>query len=136
VKNSSFDSIVYDNEKLLFIIEDTKNNIFGGFIRSKINRYSRILTKNKIKTISIPDENSFIFKLKTTGKTSAPQWTDSGKWTNTTNFNESSLNYTKNNTLFYKKVDVYATYKGKALASKLGRDTNPEFFGVIPLIKI
>jgi hypothetical protein len=78
----------------------------------------------------------------TTGKTSTPQWTDSGKWTNTTNFDDSSLNYTKNNIFFYKKPDnsakpdTYATYKGKALASKLGRDTNPEFFGVIPLIKI
>lgn len=71
-----------------------------------------------------------------TGKTSGPQWTDSSTWTSETDFDESSLNYTKDNTLFYKKPDVYANYKDTALTNKLGRDTNPEFFGVIPLIKI
>ena len=71
------------------------------------------------------------------GKTSGPQWTDSSTWDSNTKFNDASLNYTKENShFFYEKADVFATYRGKTLATKLGRDTNPEFFGVIPLIKI
>ena len=71
------------------------------------------------------------------GKTSGPQWTDSSTWSSSTKFNDASLNYTNDSShFFYEKTDVFATYQGKNLANKLGRDTNPEFFGVIPLIKI
>ena len=40
-KNTSeFDRIIFGKEKLIFLIEDTENNLFGCYIDSKIDKYS------------------------------------------------------------------------------------------------
>ena len=39
IGTSEFDLKIFGKEKLLFLIEDTENNLFGGFINSKIDNY-------------------------------------------------------------------------------------------------
>ena len=43
---------------LVFVVEDTNNNKFGGYITSTINKYDS----------SITDSNAFVFSLKSNGR--------------------------------------------------------------------
>ena len=49
------------------LIEDTKNNVFGGYINSKIDSY-RWKEGNELKGSHITDSNSFVFSLKSNGQ--------------------------------------------------------------------
>ena len=64
---STFDQRIYGKEQLVFLIEDTKGNMFGGFVNEKINRYE-YYQKEQMKGRSIIDENAFVFALKSEGK--------------------------------------------------------------------
>ena len=64
---SEFDSIIYGKEKLIFIIEDRENNVFGGYINAKIDKYL-YYENNEWKGSKISDPNSFIFSLKNNGR--------------------------------------------------------------------
>ena len=67
IYTSEFDKIIYGKEKLIFLMEDTNDNIFGGFINSKIDEY-RYKENNQWKGKFIEDPNSFIFSMKNKGK--------------------------------------------------------------------
>ena len=43
---------------MLFVVEDKKNNKFGGYVNAKIDKYNE----------SIYDEHAFLFSLKRNGK--------------------------------------------------------------------
>ena len=59
---SEFDSKIFGKEKLLFLIEDTNNNLFGGFINSKIDKYI-YYEQFKLKGKRIIDSNAFLFSI-------------------------------------------------------------------------
>ena len=54
-----FDNTVHNKSNLAFIVEDTSNNKFGGYIVSTINAHT---------TNDINDSNAFIFSLKSNGR--------------------------------------------------------------------
>ena len=58
-KESKFDSLIFNKQNLIFLIETEDNIKFGGFISSKIDK---IYSKPKWEKIS--DENAFIFTFK------------------------------------------------------------------------
>ena len=66
INTSEFDKIIFGKEKLIILIEDTNNNVFGCYINSKIDKYCY---ENDIsKGERITDANSFIFSIKNNGR--------------------------------------------------------------------
>ena len=58
-QNSSvFDSKVINKSNLMFVIEDTNRNKFGGYVTSTINQRNNYIN----------DSNSFLFSLKSNGR--------------------------------------------------------------------
>lgn len=53
-----------------------------------------------------------------------------------TNINDANLNYTNNNKIIYSKADNYVKYKETQDGKNIGYETTPEYFSVLPLIKI
>ena len=49
VSKSVFDQKIFGKENLVFVIEDTEGNLFGGFINSTINDIISISNKKKKK---------------------------------------------------------------------------------------
>ena len=58
INTSVFDSKVINKNHLLFIVEDTEGNKFGGYIDAKIDKYYD----------SITDSKSFVFSLESNGR--------------------------------------------------------------------
>ena len=58
VNSSIFDDRVMNRSNLMFVIEDTNKNKFGGYITSKIDKYDS----------DINDFNSFVFSLKSNNR--------------------------------------------------------------------
>ena len=72
INTSSFDKHVYNKRNLVFMIEDTEGNVFGGFIKSKIN--SITYEENDItKREAIDDDKAFVFSLKSNGRLQQPE---------------------------------------------------------------
>ena len=67
VFTSEFDRIIFGKEKLVFIIEDTENNVFGCYINSKIDKY-QYLENNEVKGSPITDPKAFIFSMRNNGR--------------------------------------------------------------------
>jgi hypothetical protein len=59
---STFSKRIFNKEKLVFIIEDTIGNIFGGFIHSKISNYT-YEENGEWKGSKIDDSRTFLFSL-------------------------------------------------------------------------
>ena len=64
---SVFDEKIFGKEKIVVVIDDIDQNIFGAFIDSKIDRYWN--SENKEQML---DSNSFIFSLKSNGRFDYP----------------------------------------------------------------
>ena len=62
---SEFDSTIFGKEKLLFLIEDSNKNVFGCYIKSKIDKYYDM---NDSYGTGIKDRKSFIFSLRNNGR--------------------------------------------------------------------
>ena len=62
-ETSQFDKKVYGKEKILFLIEDKKNNLFGCYLHSKIDNY-RWNENDEWKGERIEDPNCFVFTLR------------------------------------------------------------------------
>ena len=59
---SVFDKHVFGKEKLVFMIEDEENNVFGGYLNTKIDKYYE--EKDwKWDGSSIYDKNAFVFSI-------------------------------------------------------------------------
>ena len=69
---STFDNHIFGKEKLVFVIEDTDNNLFGGYINSKINSYLYQDENKQWKGNNIYDEKSFTFSLKSNRRSQKP----------------------------------------------------------------
>ena len=69
--NSEFDTIVLNKQNLIFLFEDTENNLFGYIHSAKITNIRKvenmILTRNKNL-----DLLSFVFSLKSNGRLEQP----------------------------------------------------------------
>ena len=61
-----------NKSKLVFIIEDEEGNIFGEFIKNKINRIWWY-DDDKWKGQQIGDKNAFVFSLKSNGRFEQPK---------------------------------------------------------------
>ena len=62
---------VFGKDNLLFIVEDTENNIFGAYINVKINKYI-YKEGDKYKGERVSDENAFVFSLQSNGRLVEP----------------------------------------------------------------
>ena len=62
---------MFGREKLVFVIEDTENNLFGGYINAKIDKY-HWKEGDEWKGLTITDPKSFIFSLKSNGRLTQP----------------------------------------------------------------
>ena len=69
--DSEFDQIVFNREKLVFIIEDIEGHVFGGYVNAKIDKWLYCEDGNW-KGSKITDEHAFVFLLKTYGGTLDP----------------------------------------------------------------
>ena len=61
---STFDSKIFGRSKLVFIVEDTEGNKFGGYIDAKIDKYWDWDTGTRC----ITDSKSFVFSLESNGR--------------------------------------------------------------------
>ena len=71
VGTSTFDQRIFGKNNLIFFIEDTIGNEFGGFIKNTINSIFNN-TKDNFDEKSITDDNSFVFSLKSNGRLNYP----------------------------------------------------------------
>ena len=55
---SVFGDKIFNKSNLIFIIEDTNNNKFGGYVSISVNKYNHWFN----------DSNSFVFSLKSNGR--------------------------------------------------------------------
>ena len=55
---SVFDDRLMNKTNLIFVVEDTMNNKYGGYISSSINKYNDYIN----------DSNAFVFSLKSNGR--------------------------------------------------------------------
>ena len=63
---SEFDELIMNKEKLLFLLDDTEGNKFGGYIHTKIDK-----TRNTRKGVNdgrIFDPKAFVFSLRSNGR--------------------------------------------------------------------
>ena len=70
-KESDFDVVIFGREKLIFVIEDTENNVFGCYIDAIVDKYN-YKENNEWKGSEIADPNAFIFSLKSNGRVKDP----------------------------------------------------------------
>ena len=73
-QTSVFDLKVFNRNNLIFLIEDTQHNKFGGYVSATIDKYSTFKTSAGKQTIHyIKDEKSFLFSLKSNGRLNNPE---------------------------------------------------------------
>ena len=68
-ENSEFGKLVFGKEHLVFVIEDSENNMFGCYIHSPINCY-QYKVNGEWKGSNIEDKNAFVFSLNSNGRLS------------------------------------------------------------------
>ena len=71
VNNSKFDDVVMNHSLLAILIEDTKGNVFGGFIENKVDSYFAFY-QNKWLGYRISDKHSMIFSLSSNNRYEQP----------------------------------------------------------------
>ena len=62
-KTSTFDQYVFGKEKLMFVIEDEEENVFGGYVNEKIDNYY-CTNENEWPKECICDVYSYVFEIK------------------------------------------------------------------------
>ena len=72
VNTSTFDMHLFNRSNIVIRVEDIEGNIFGGFIKSKINSL-RYEENNTVLGNVIDDKNSFVFSLKSNGRLDNPE---------------------------------------------------------------
>ena len=72
IHTTQFIKHIFGREKLVFLIEDTNGNMFGGFINTVLNEMCWS-EKAKFKGNNIKSANSFVFSLKSKGEFVQPE---------------------------------------------------------------
>ena len=71
IGSSTFDKRIYGRGKLVFLIEDENNNIFGCFVNQPIDRYW-YFKNNQWNGSKIVDKKTFIFTIESNGRCQQP----------------------------------------------------------------
>ena len=65
---SEFDAKIFGRSDVVILIEDTKNNLFGGYIHAQINNYYNVRNGQWQLNNRIRDEKAFLFSLRNNGR--------------------------------------------------------------------